>query len=77
MLSSETSISGGSSSPLIVSRTVRGFTASSSEIIKFKFTIIIYLSTLKYRASGCAKTIAETEASGSIINPSVNSTPIS
>ena len=34
-------------------------------------------STTKYLASGCANTIAETDASGSIMNPSVNSTPIS
>jgi hypothetical protein len=31
-----------------------------------------YLNTLKYRASGWANTIADTDASGSIIQPSVN-----
>ena len=31
-----------------------------------------YLNTLKYLASGWANTIAETDASGSIIQPSVN-----
>jgi X-X-X-Leu-X-X-Gly heptad repeat protein len=31
-----------------------------------------YFNTLKYLASGCANTIAETDASGSIMQPSVN-----
>ncbi|MDQ1144575.1 hypothetical protein QE429_001402 [Bacillus sp. SORGH_AS 510] len=31
-----------------------------------------YLNTLKYLASGWANTIADTEASGSIIHPSVS-----
>jgi hypothetical protein len=37
----------------------------------------IYLKTLKYLASGWANTIADTDASGSIMHPSVNSIPIS
>lgn len=37
----------------------------------------IYLNTLKYLASGWANTMAETEASGSIMQPSVSSIPIS
>ena len=36
-----------------------------------------YLITLKYLASGCANTMAETLASGSIMKPSVSSMPTS